>query len=227
MRLADARSPEVAAADRRVLVVPLGSLEQHGPHLPLDTDTAVAAAVGQRVAAARPGTGLAPALPIGASGEHAGFAGTLSIGTRALTEVVVELVRDATRDWSAVLVVNGHGGNAAALAAAARTCGYEGRALAVAHLGLPGMDAHAGRSETSLMLHLAPDRVALDRAAAGPTTPVRELLPAMRTGGVRAVSDTGVLGDPSGASAEEGLRLLDALVEQALVTFDRLAAGSQ
>lgn len=222
LRLAHARSPEVAAATRGALVVPVGALEQHGPHLPLNTDTAIATAVGEAVAAARPAAALAPAVPVGASGEHAAFAGTLSIGTEALTTVLVELVRDATRDWPAVLLLNGHGGNATALARAAQICDDEGRPVGVVHLGVAGMDAHAGRAETSLMLHLAPERVALDRAAAGPTTPVADLLPTLVAGGVRAVSATGVLGDPAGASAAEGAGHLAALVAKALAAHDRL-----
>jgi mycofactocin precursor peptide peptidase len=73
--------PEVDEGLRRVLVVPVGSLEQHGPHLPLDTDTRIAVAVAQRACVGRGDVALAPAIGIGASGEHAGFPGTLSIGS--------------------------------------------------------------------------------------------------------------------------------------------------
>ena len=73
-------------------------------------------------------------------------------------------------------------------------------------------DLHAGFTETSLMLHLRPESVRLDRAVAGNTRPLREILPAMRSGGVAAVSPTGVLGDPAGATADEGERLLAAKV---------------
>ena len=71
----------------------------------------------------------------------------------------------------------------------------------------PG-DAHAGRVETSLQLALSPDRVALAHARAGATGPLADLLPALRTSGVAAVSPNGVLGDPTGAGAAEGARLL-------------------
>jgi creatinine amidohydrolase/Fe(II)-dependent formamide hydrolase-like protein len=74
--------------------------------------------------------------------------------------------------------------------------------------GVTGADAHAGRTETSLMLHVEPGRVREGRAVAGDTTPIAELLPRLRAEGVRAVSPTGVLGDPAGASAEEGAELL-------------------
>jgi len=91
--LAQATWPVIEQSMRRLLVVPVGSLEQHGPHLPLDTDTQIAAAVARRACAGRPGVALAPALPVGASGEHAAFPGTLSIGSEALAACLIELVR--------------------------------------------------------------------------------------------------------------------------------------
>lgn len=221
-RLADALSPDVAQAPGRALVVPLGSVEQHGPHLPLGTDTLVAEAVAQRLVAARPSAVLAPAVPFGASGEHAGFAGTVSIGTEALRLLLVELVRDATATWPAVLLVNGHGGNADAVRAAVDLTRAEGRTVAAVHLGAPGMDAHAGRAETSMLLHLAPHLVALDRAEPGATAPLRDLLPLLRADGVRGVSPNGVLGDPAGATAEEGEHLVDTLTALAVAAYDTL-----
>jgi len=83
--LAGACWPDVEHTLRRLLLVPVGSLEQHGPHLPLDTDTRIAVAVARRACAGRAGVALAPAFCVGASGEHADFPGTLSIGTEALT----------------------------------------------------------------------------------------------------------------------------------------------
>lgn len=224
-RLADATWPEVEAAPRTALVIPLGSLEQHGPHLPLDTDAAIAEAVAEAIVAARPTAVVAPTLTIGASGEHAGFPGTLSIGTDALTSVLVELVRDAGRDWRTVVVVNGHGGNADALRLAGDVWRSEGRRVAVAPCALPGMDGHAGRAETSLMLALCPARVRLDRAVAGRREPIDVLLPDLIRGGVRAVSPNGVLGDPTGAGAAEGRQLFDAVVTRALATYDRVVSS--
>lgn len=220
--LADATWPEVDAAARRVLLLPLGSLEQHGPHLPLATDAIVACAVAARVHAARPDVGLLPVLPFGASGEHAGFPGTVSIGTDALCTVVVEVVRHAAAEWGRVVVLNGHGGNADALRAATEVCRHEGRELTVVHLGVTGMDAHAGRAETSMLLHLAPDRVRTGLAEPGVTTAVAALLPELAARGVRAVSPNGVLGDPTGADATEGARLVDALVAKTLAVLDRI-----
>ncbi|TFV67809.1 UNVERIFIED_ORG: mycofactocin biosynthesis peptidyl-dipeptidase MftE [Bacillus sp. AZ43] len=212
-----------ALPDRPLLVVPLGAVEQHGHHLPLTTDTAVACAVAEAAAPSLDGAVLAPALAYGASGEHEGFPGTISIGTEALIGLLVEIGRSACRWAGRVLVVNGHGGNLDALRAAVPLLRAEGRDVAWFACGVRGGDAHAGRTETSLMLHVEPDGVREDRAVAGVTTPVRELLPRLRAEGVLGVSPTGVLGDPAGASAAEGAELLDRLVAE-LVTS---AAGWQ
>jgi creatinine amidohydrolase len=110
-----------------------------------------------------------------------------------------------------VLIVNGHGGNLDALRSAVPLLRSEGRDVAWFPCGVAGGDAHAGRTETSLMLHVEPEWVLPDRAAPGVTTPIGALLPRLRAEGVRAVSPTGVLGDPAGASAEEGAALLGAL----------------
>jgi mycofactocin system creatininase family protein len=233
--LAAAYWPDVEATARRVLVVPVGSLEQHGAHLPLDTDTRIAVALAERACAGRDGTGLAPAIAIGASGEHADFPGTLSIGTAALSALVVELGRHASLHWPAMLLVNGHGGNADAIGDALGRLRAEGRNCAVWHAGVraPGLaaagvslvpDAHAGRVETSIMLALAPGDVRLAAASAGETRPLAEIMPGLRTHGVRRVSPNGVLGDPAGASAAEGETLLGLLAADLAAALGRLSA---
>jgi creatinine amidohydrolase len=204
--LSSMTSPEVSAAAASVLLVPVGSLEQHGPHLPLDADTRIAVALAGAVADQRTDALVAPAIAIGSSGEHEGFAGTLSIGTDVLNLVLVELVR-SNRDFAHVVFVNGHGGNLESMQRATAQLVAEGHSVVAFSPSVPGGDAHAGRTETSLMLHLDPSVVRLDLATVGATEPLVELLPLMRTGGVRAVSPNGVLGDPSGASADQGAEL--------------------
>ena len=221
--LTRAHWPTVEQSMRQLLVVPVGSLEQHGPHLPLDTDTQIAVAVARRACAGRPGVALAPPLPIGASGEHAAFPGTLSIGSEALAACLIELGRHASLHWPALLLVNGHGGNVTAVDTAVGRLRYEGRGCLAWHVALPGGDAHAGRSETSIMLALDPSAVRLGAAQRGDVRPLEEILPLLRERGVRAVSANGVLGDPAGASAAEGERLLGRLVEGLTAAMDRFA----
>jgi creatinine amidohydrolase len=212
-------------AARCTLLVPIGSTEQHGPHLPLATDTLVAAALCRAVAERRDHVVVAPALPYGSSGEHAGFPGTLSIGQEALELVLVELVRSADA-FSAVVLVSGHGGNAAPLARAVEQLAAEGRRV-VAWSPSGAADLHAGRTETSLLLALEPDLVRLGAAAPGDLRPLRELLPVLRDGGVSAVSSNGVLGDPTGASADEGRALLDRWTADLASALPVLAANCQ
>lgn len=220
MSLADRPWPDIVRGG--IVLVPLGSTEQHGPHLPLDVDTVIATAVADDLAPLT-GATVAPAVPIGASGEHQSFPGTISIGTDALTALAVELGRSLTSWASRVVFVNGHGGNLEGLEGAVRTLREEGRDVAWVPCQVPEADPHAGLTETSLMLHLAPERVRLRQAVSGNTRPLGDLLPLMRSGGVEAVSANGVLGDPTGASAEMGKRILVRMVDAA---YDRLRFGA-
>ncbi|MFV0315437.1 MAG: mycofactocin biosynthesis peptidyl-dipeptidase MftE, partial [Microthrixaceae bacterium] len=214
------RWPDLEAVDPPLLlVVPVGSCEQHGPHLPLDTDTRIACALADALAAGRQDAAVAPAITIGASGEHAGFAGTLSIGTAVLTEVLVELARSALPPpgvapgpFGAVLFVNGHGGNVEALAAAAALLLSESRNVATWHPRVPDGDPHAGHTETSLMLHLHPDEVAMDLAEPGSTARFPEILDDLHSGGLAGVSPNGVLGDPRTANGAHGAEIFEALL---------------
>jgi mycofactocin precursor peptide peptidase len=213
VELARATWPRVEAiVGRTILAVPVGSLEQHGPHLPLDTDTRIATAVASALADRCPHVVLAPAVPFGASGEHAAFPGTLLVGHDVLCGFLLELVRSARATFCGFVVVNAHGGNRDALASLSRRSATEGDDVLVWHATVPGGDAHAGRTETSLLLALDPSVVELDRAEAGCSEPLETLLPRLHSQGVRPVSSNGVLGDPAGASGEEGQALFDRLV---------------
>ena len=217
--LGDLTWPQAVELRGCVLLVPLGATEQHGPHLPLSTDTDIAVAVANRVAVGRRDVVVAPPLPYGASGEHAGFAGTLSIGQQALELVVVELVRSATESFNRVLLVSGHGGNAEALRRAVDRLTAESRDVRLWSPRWRG-DAHAGRTETSVQLALDAGRVRRELAAAGATGSLGALLPELRRAGVQAVSINGVLGDPSGADADAGEQLLSAAVADLAALLD-------
>ena len=188
-----------------IVLIPVGANEQHGPHLPIGTDTMVAEEIAQRALFLTDGLIVGPTVGITASGEHAGFPGTLSIGSRVMEEVVVEIGRSA--DWSAGLVfVNGHGGNQRAVSRGVELLRHEGRHALAWWPSWPSRadggpaDLHAGRIETSLMLAIDPGLVRLELAEPGPGVEIAEL----RRNGVRAVSTSGVLGDPRGASGREG-----------------------
>jgi mycofactocin precursor peptide peptidase len=219
VRLSELTWTELALRQRPpVIVIPVGATEQHGPHLPLGTDTIIAQALSARLCEAllaempapHPEAPMliGPTLQISASGEHDGFPGTLSLGTEVTTRAIVEIARST--DWSAgLLLVNGHGGNYQAVTAAKELLDGEERALRAWWPRIPGGDLHAGLSETSLMLHLRPDLVQVTHAVPGPSPD----LAALQLHGVKALSPSGVLGDPSAATAEQGRVIFDALSE--------------
>jgi creatinine amidohydrolase len=228
MELAGLCWPELATGCT-VLLVPLGSCEQHGPHLPVSTDSVIAASVAHRVAARLREAGVAavcaPALPFGASGEHQQFPGTISIGHEALRAVLVELGRSASQWAERIVFVNGHGGNLESVLDAVERLRFEGRSVDWVGCGTPGGDAHAGHTETSLLLAIAPETVRLGAAEPGCTESIADLLPRLRAVGVGGVSPNGVLGDPTGASAAAGAGLLAELVRRVVAKLQTVTAG--
>jgi len=210
---------------RPIIAVPVGSCEQHGPHLPLDTDTRIAIALAEGlVSSFEPGDVLiGPTMAATSSGEHAGFPGTLSIGSDLVEQTIVELVRSA--DWSAgVVLVNGHAGNARPVQRAVNKLLGEGRRVLAWWPHIRNGDAHAGESETSMMLALAPSLVRMSRAEAGRPEPIVDLLDELRANGVRAVSPNGVLGDPRSATANHGKALLTRLIIDLVAAVDEWRA---
>ncbi|WP_328351594.1 mycofactocin biosynthesis peptidyl-dipeptidase MftE [Mycobacterium sp. NBC_00419] len=200
------------------ILIPVGSTEQHGPHLPLDTDTRIATAVASTVTDRLDrdtDSGkylLAPAIAYGASGEHEGFPGTVSIGTEVLTAVLVEYGRSACGWADRIVFVNGHGGNLEAMRSAVAQLRREGRDAAWSPCVAQDGDAHAGHTETSVLLHISPADVRTEDWCSGNREPLATLLPQMRSGGVAAVSEVGVLGDPTTATALDGERIFSQMV---------------
>ena len=216
--LANAAWPDLVGS-HRILLVPVGATRaaRAAPTARHDNELAVAVA---HAAATRDARLLvAPAVAYGSSGEHAGFAGTLSIGQRATELLLIELCRSASDTFRRVVLVSTHGGNAKPLRRAVATLRAEGRAVS-AFAPDWAADAHAGRTETSLMLAIAPQRVREDRAVAGNTRPLRELIGALQADGVRKLSGNGVLGDPDGAGADEGRELLAAAADALLAGLE-------
>lgn len=206
--------------DAPILLVPVGSCEQHGPHLPLHTDTMIACALADDLASRRDDCVVAPPLTVTASGEHRGFSGTLSVGTEIMAGVVIELARSA--DWAAAVVfVNGHGGNVSAMQRAAEVFDHERRNVLIWWPQVADGDPHAGHTETSLMLAIASDEVRSNGAVAGPIPTTDELV----THGVRPLSESGVLGDPTTASADAGAEIFAALADQLANAVDNWTTG--
>lgn len=173
------RLAEVAGS--AVAVLPVGAVEQHGPHLPTATDAVVAAEVSRRAAALTAGeadVALLPVLAYGSSDHHLPFGGTLSLAPATLAAVLADLLRSlAHGGFRRVLVVNGHGGNRELCGAAVKQGAVEHGILAAAvsywdllgrQPGLDGVPGHAGAFETSAMLALRRDEVRMDRAVPSP-----------------------------------------------------------
>lgn len=193
-----------------VVLVPLGSTEQHGPHLPFGTDTLIAertasAVAGQLTVEGAGPVVVAPSLAYGASGEHQDFPGTVSIGHDALKVVLVEMIRSMSTWSRCIVLINGHGGNTATVQRVVEQMRYEQHNVLWTSCALESTtDAHAGHDETSVLLHLDPKLVNLGSAVVGNTQPLQEILADLIEQGVRPVSPSGVLGDPTNADARLG-----------------------
>ncbi|MDQ1436631.1 MAG: creatinine amidohydrolase [Acidimicrobiaceae bacterium] len=242
MRLATSTSPEVGSLDPDgvVLVLPIGSVEQHSYHLPIGTDTLVVDAIAHRVEEQRPATVvLSPPLWFGASAHHLGFPGSTSIGGELLHKVVVEVLaayHESTK-ISRFLVLNGHGGNDPGMKVAMellrrRLPNVRGTAANYWAAMFDGMKAagvevppdglgHACDVETSLVLAVAPELVKMDRLVPDPRR--AEESPWLARGwDFKETTDHGGVGDPTGASAEWGEQMVGHAVARLARLCDQL-----
>ncbi|MBW8794791.1 MAG: creatininase family protein [Streptomyces sp.] len=226
-----------AGVSTQVAVLPVGSFEQHGPYLPLATDTLVACAVAREIAAAYP-VHLLPPVTVSCSHEHAAWPGTVSISAVTLHAVVNDIADSLRRSGvGALVVVNGHGGNYV-LGNVVQEASARGEGMALypaaedweAALERAGVetsaltDMHAGEIETSILLHAHPELVRPGHESADFTADDRRHL---LTLGMSAYTESGVIGRPSLGSAEKGKELLSSLADSFGAVFELLTAGRE
>ena len=236
--------PEAQEALRaaRLAIVPVGSCEQHGPHLTLDTDSAIAEALAHRLAADLGDVAVVcPPVRYGLSEHHMGFPGTLTLRPRTFEALMLDMV-ESLAHWGQrrVLIVNGHGGNVDSLRLVSRTARRDLDCIVaavmwanlaadrIAELVTSRRYGHACEIETSVALALVPDRVLADRIAEPRPRPAREPLtepPGPKVD--RAIwfdewTENGALGDPRLASLELGDAVVAVAYERALAFARRL-----
>lgn len=214
------------------VIVPLGAFEQHGAHLPLSTDLIIAEAVAAEAAEQVGSCAVGPCVAVGVSGHHLGFAGSASLSPAVMTAAQTEIVSSFLQHgFRYAYLVTGHAGNCGSMNEAvgqlserygrrvASFADWPAQRDAVHRAGVemgfaPEMvGTHAGHFETSIMLLLRPDLVRMERAAPGHIGPARQASRILRSQGMKALSPSGVIGDPRGAHAAAGRRYLDALVD--------------
>ncbi|SED03318.1 creatininase family protein [Bradyrhizobium erythrophlei] len=234
-RLTSAEIAEAISAGARTAILPLGAIEQHGPHLPLSVDSDHADALALRIAHRLGAALVLPTVKVGYSPHHLGFPGTLSVRPSTLEAICLDYCGSlAAHGFTRVVLFSGHIGNypimrdfeprlAAALPLALQVIVYKDSAAildawrksaeSVAGLG-SHVGGHADVAETSVMLVLHPEKVRVERAAAGYLGTVdEEFLQRVFVEGIDAVSPNGVLGDPAGSSKAIGHAALDAVTD--------------
>jgi creatinine amidohydrolase len=242
-------SPQIPVVTERGdvdVLIPLGALEQHGPHLPLGTDTVIAEAIAAGVAKRVNALVVGPCLPVGCSEHHLSFPGTASVPE----DVVSGYIRSTAltllgHGFRYVYVESGHAGNIPAMKAAvasmppnavgrvAAFVDWPGQrramhAWAEKALGLSGAEvgSHSGHFETSIMLALAPETVDMSAAPEGFIGSPEEASELMQAEGIAAVSPIGVVGDARSASSEAGEGYLEVLIGSVVDLIEKHRAGA-
>jgi creatinine amidohydrolase/Fe(II)-dependent formamide hydrolase-like protein len=223
-------------------LLPVGSIEQHGPHLPVGTDAFDAAYLAERIAEAcsNPKPLVLPLIPYGVSYEHDEFRGTVSIGTEALSKLVYEIGMSVARNGiKKLVIINGHGGNGPALNFAAQMITRDARIFVCVDTGETSdvdiyaivetpNDIHAGEIETSTSLAVRPHLVKMDQASKKiPRFSSRYLNFTSRRNipwyvYTKRLSRTGVIGDPTKASAEKGERIWQIMIAHLVALVEDL-----
>jgi creatinine amidohydrolase len=231
MNFAEMTAPEIRALprDSTLIIAPIAAMEQHGPHLPVSTDTILAGAVAAGVEKALGQRALVlPVLWLGASDHHLPFGGTLTSPLPTYEQILVDLLTPLLRDgFRRALILNGHGGNIDPLRVALRRLDVEfPRAIltGAAYWDLAESElaslcrggrkemGHACEIETSMVLHLRPDLVRLDRAKDDPDDSPGHLRGLSWPRDFARRTDHGVVGYPESADADRGRLMLEAAV---------------
>lgn len=232
--LTTATSTEESTRGATVAVLPIGSFEQHGDHLPLITDTIVACVTAEQIATTY-GLFLLPPVTMSCSHEHEGLPATISVSAQTLIGTIADIRDSLSRSGIDQLVlVNGHGGNYVlsnivqeANVTKRHMALFPGRSDFVASRERAGMtttvteDMHAGEWETSILLHAYPDLVRPTYVQNDHDAPER---PHLLIQGIRGYTSSGIIGRPSAATAEKGKAALDSLTETFAETLRTLTA---
>jgi creatinine amidohydrolase len=215
-----------------VAFLPIGSLEQHGYHLPIGTDSIIAEAVANECAKQFDHAFVVPTLPYSASFEHAAFPGSISLRSTTIIAVIQDIVHSLERmGVSKIVIINGHGGNYL-LGNIAQEINVEKPRLLVApnrkhwekayeQAGIsttPSRDMHAGEGETSILMYLLDEGIVKLDQRVDVDSPERDLLTAY---GMKPYTKTGAIGFPTRANAEKGKVLLRALSDQISITVKK------